>query len=718
MSTYHKSRTSIALVFLFLGFMYVASATTLYVDQNVAGGSNDGSSWANAFTDLQFALTEAESNLAVDQIWVAAGTYKPIDAYGIGDGSTRYNHYRLINGVAIYGGFAGTETMLSQRNIQSNPTILSGDIGTEGVSTDNCYHVFYHPSGTDLDVTAVLNGFTITGGNADDAIWPHDSGGGMFNYSGSSPTVSNCTFSNNAASNWGGGIINDELCDPTITDCTFSGNTAPYGGGMHNYNSLPEVTNCTFSTNAATTSGGGMYNDLSSLVLTNCEFTGNDSEYGGGIYSFSSDLSATNCIFKSNTADFGGGIYFEESTSPTVTSCLFSGNATSIGGYGGGIANEYGSDASIINCTFSGNAAGYGGGVENYDSAPVITNTILYGNTSDFNGNEIFNDTSTPTISYCDISGSGGSSSWDTGLGTDGGGNIDSDPLFVDADGADNTPGTADDDLQLQSTSPCIDAANGDVAPTTDILGNDRYDHPMDDIGTGAPTYVDMGAYEYQVTAMTDLLCSENPDFDGNGTKDLLWEKDSNSANYITLMASGNGVRGPLQYIPNSMGGVLEIVGFGDFDGNGTTDLLWEKDSTSAKYITLMTSGTGACGPLQYIPNSTGGVLEIVDLGDFDGNGTTDLLWEKGSTSANYITLMTSGTGARGPFQFISNSTGGTLEIVDLGDFDGNGTSDLLWENTSTSANFIRRMALNTGVPGPFQYIPDSSGGTLEIIAP
>jgi hypothetical protein len=102
-----------------------------YVKWN-ASGANNGTSWANAFTSLQSALAVAASP---DNIWVAQGTYKP--------GTTRLDTFEMVDGVQIYGGFAGTETLFSQRNPALHPTILSGDIGTAGVTTDNSYHVVH-----------------------------------------------------------------------------------------------------------------------------------------------------------------------------------------------------------------------------------------------------------------------------------------------------------------------------------------------------------------------------------------------------------------------------------------------------------------------------------------------------------------------------------------------------------------------------------------------
>ena len=78
----------------------------------------------------------------------------------------------------LYGGFDGAETQRDERDWENNATILSGDIGVSGNNTDNCYHVFYHPDGTNLDSTAVLDGFTVTAGNAA-GVFPHSNGGGI-----------------------------------------------------------------------------------------------------------------------------------------------------------------------------------------------------------------------------------------------------------------------------------------------------------------------------------------------------------------------------------------------------------------------------------------------------------------------------------------------------------------------------------------------------------
>ncbi|MHC4889087.1 MAG: choice-of-anchor Q domain-containing protein [Planctomycetota bacterium] len=165
------------------------------------------------------------------------------------------------------------------------------------------YHVVQCANGEDANT--VLDGFTITGGNADGPDPNDQSGGGMFNYQ-SSPTVINCMFIGNTAVTFGGGMSNINNSSPRVTSCTFSGNNATYGGGMHTLNnSNPTVTNCTFSGNTAISWGAGMRNFESSPTVTNCTFSDNTVKYqsGGGMHNHKSNTTITNCIFWDNAPD-------------------------------------------------------------------------------------------------------------------------------------------------------------------------------------------------------------------------------------------------------------------------------------------------------------------------------------------------------------------------------------------------------------------------------
>ena len=194
-----------------------AQGEIIYVDADATTGGDNGSDWPNAFTDLQEALADAEAG---QQIWVAEGTYKPSAEHG-GTGD-RYRSFQMMNGVAIYGGFDPSvgDDAWEERDWANNETILSGDVGIEGDPDDNAYHVFFHPAGTNLNGTAILDGFTITGGNANsDIALAHERNGGGMHNDGSSPTLANVAFSRNSAWLYGGGVYNANGSAPSLREC-------------------------------------------------------------------------------------------------------------------------------------------------------------------------------------------------------------------------------------------------------------------------------------------------------------------------------------------------------------------------------------------------------------------------------------------------------------------------------------------------------------------
>jgi hypothetical protein len=370
-------------------------------------GTGNGSSWADASGDLQEMINVSVEN---DQIWVAAGTYKPNRQ---ADNITvivpdRSNAFVLKKDVKIYGGFAGYESSIADRNWANNITTLSGDIDNDGTLNEgNAYHIVI--SAGDVG-DALLDGFTITGGNA---------------------------FNNNSIS------VNSQTIEKS------------YGGGIYIINSNPTLNNIIIVGNKGD-SGGGIYNYSSSPVLTNVIISGNISDYGGGIYNVISSPMLTNVIVSGNNATYDGGGMYNDSSSPILTNVTISGNTANRDG--GGIFN-----------------------IEN--SFPVLNNTIVWGNGS----NNIDNDGSTPIYKYSLVEGSGGSSSWDSSFGTDGGNNIDTDPQFV---GSGNN--------SLQPVSPAVNAGDNALYLTARGIGNFTGEKDL----AGNPRLfganIDMGAYEAQ----------------------------------------------------------------------------------------------------------------------------------------------------------------------------------------------------------------------------
>lgn len=514
-----------------------ATGSVVYVDSSKVVGGN-GTSWANAFKYLQDALTAAQTNSCINQIWVAKGTYYP------DEGSGKFNNDRnasfvMKNDLSIYGGFAGNETVLSSRNWQTNPTILSGDIDQNDGDNfanngGNSFHVIFNNNG--LNSTAVLDGFTLKGGNstfAGGGMYNNNAssptlanciftvniaiqGGGMYNQ-GSSPTLTNCSFNGNKGTSGGGGMHNVSS-SPTLLNCSFSGNKGSDGGGMYNNNaSSPMLTNCSFSGNNATSQGGGMFNQSSSApTLTNCSFSGNTAFFGGGVnnVSLSSTSTFTNCNFSANGANFGGGMY-NNSSAPILINCSFAANNAS--SQGGGMHNN--SSSSILtNCTFAANnASQLGGGIFNNASSPTLTNCIIWGNTANSNGS-IYNINSSPGITYSLIEGASG------GTGNLDGTIASNNPLFQQMPAV--SPFTAGN-LRLQATSPVINKGSniadldgtGTGTATIADIANDLDGNARIQLGT-----VDMGAYESSCQAQGDPTVFGNNQWNvygynsGNGT--------------------------------------------------------------------------------------------------------------------------------------------------------------------------------------------------------
>ncbi|NEU70272.1 hypothetical protein GK091_25570 [Spirosoma agri] len=310
------------------------NATIRYVSPQGAG-SQTGANWANALpgTSLQAAINASRSG---DQVWVAGGMYKP----GRPANTDRAVSFAMKEGVAIYGGFVGTETSLDQRPTSNTvsgsggatqpvSSTLSGDIGRMGDRTDNSFHVIYNPVSLSLTSTAILDGFVITGGNAD----------GL----------------GNAESLYGGGIYNkgsglDQVCSPHIRNCAFVANSANFGGAIYNdgHNSgisSPRLINCAFVTNTAgEVYGGAIYNDgrrgTSNPTLVNCSFVANTADRGGALFNDGRD-GGTNKPALINCVLFGNGgantIFSTDGASVTARYSLFDNTVT---GYNDGGNNR------------------------------------------------------------------------------------------------------------------------------------------------------------------------------------------------------------------------------------------------------------------------------------------------------------------------------------------------------------------------------------------
>ncbi len=406
--------------------------TVWYVDDDGEPG-NGCTAWDDACPELQTALSLAEAS---DQIWVAIGTYEPdYDVNSDQHTGDRTATFQLISGVAIYGGFDGTEMGLEQRAGLFEETTLSGDLlendGPDFANNDeNCYHVV---TGSGVDETATLDGFSIAGGNADGECCSDNSGGGISNHNGS-PTIMNCMVVNNSASGIGskGGGMHNRNANPIIDHCSFEGNAADVGGAVCNdENSSPSITNCMFENNVARGGqsnpfvgrGGGIYNRLNSnSTITQCVFKGNVADsFGGGICNANSDPIITQCTFEDNTASSGGGIYNGNASDPDIFACLFHDNSAF---RGGGMSNEFNSNPMVMSCLFHHNFASSGGGLFNrFNVSPTVINCIFSENSTTGSGGGMDNvGANTVTVSNCIFRGN--SAAQGGGFRTYGTGNV------------------------------------------------------------------------------------------------------------------------------------------------------------------------------------------------------------------------------------------------------------------------------------------------------
>jgi predicted outer membrane repeat protein len=588
--------------------LHAIDPTVSYVDPT-ATGSNDGTSWTNAFTSLQDALA---IGTPADEIWVAQGTYYPDE----GSGQTnddRSSTFTLIDDVEIYGGFPNGGSPFAERDPGAHRTILSGDLAKNDQpefanNDENAYHVLTAIAVSD---SSILDGFTITAGNANGSTqFSLAYGGGLLCSYGAQPTVRDCSFFDNSA-RYGGGVYNTDDSSPIFTNCSFAENSASlYGAGIYNDSSSPVVTNCHFSSNSAQR-GGGIYNNSSSPILTDCSVSNNlASSSGGGVYNNDSTPTVHNCRFSGNSASSGGGIYNNDS-SPNITNGSFSGNTASSNG--GGIYNGGGSSTNITNCSLSGNSASEsGGGIYNRDSFAFLTNCSLSGNSALLGGG-IYGDTFIGAdgdpfvrsrLTNCilwnnrDSSGVGTANSSVTrrsgpspiylhclvqGFNPSGTGNLDgtnalNNPRFaipVDPASAPTTSG----DLRLLAGSPALDAGNDTRNPTmSDLAGNPRK------IGT-----IDLGALEGEVN---DPAFFWNTDFDGDGHPfgiEIAMDMDPEAPNPSPLVGFTTGTNGvPVLTFPRTptptSDYVLKVMRSSDLSSGSFTEIF---------KITPTTDGSG-----------------------------------------------------------------------------------------------------------------------------
>lgn len=225
---------------------YVLRGSPIYVKPGAVGG---GTSWTNAI-DLQGALDMA---IYGDDIWIVTGEYKPTQT------TDRSEYFEIKEGVSLYGGFLGSELTLNERDWENNSTIISGDIGEEGLMSDNSYNVIRMNGTLEYPITekSILNGLVIEGGYADVLSGNLERGAALL-LSYASPLVVNCSFRNNYAENYGGAVFGNTSSSPHFYNTIFSENSVQTYGGAVFAGSPMQFVNCVFYSNQATSRGGAI----------------------------------------------------------------------------------------------------------------------------------------------------------------------------------------------------------------------------------------------------------------------------------------------------------------------------------------------------------------------------------------------------------------------------------------------------------------------------
>ncbi|MBN2802463.1 MAG: hypothetical protein JXR91_05180 [Deltaproteobacteria bacterium] len=331
----------------------------VYVNNTISDDSgNDGRSWATAFSTVYkgintaTAIKNSSENCYSIEVWVASGTYLPThDSTGNNaPADARTVTFALAKDIGIYGGFKGDELLRTERDVNANETVLSGDIGVSDELSDNSYHVV---TGAD---NSIIDGFTITKGQtiSDPDPLPIKLGAGLYAID-VTLSVENCVFTDNHSAVNGGGIF-VENSNLTLKNSTFSKNYATNGGGIEFYKcATSQVINCMFDNNQGSNNGGGIYSNISSPSIYNT-------------------------VFDTNTAHYGGAAFNYDNSSPIFINCLFYGHYEVL-------ENRLSSNPQIINSIIWNNTTLFD---DNYDS--TTTTTVTYSNVQLPDNTKVYND--------------------------------------------------------------------------------------------------------------------------------------------------------------------------------------------------------------------------------------------------------------------------------------------------------------------------------------
>lgn len=598
---------------LLCSFGITVNAQT-YVNAN-ATGANNGTSWANAYTDLH----SATYNTTSGEIWVAQGTYVPSKTFTNNiPGNNSLKTFRVQFNVQVYGGFNGTETALNQRDWKNNPTILSGDVGA-GLKA---YNIVRFDGNNN---TTIFDGFIVQDGRANGTS--EQFGGAIFSTS-ASPIIRNCKFINNNAQQHGGAVY--------------------ISGGA-----TPQVLNCEFSNNTTTQyDGGALYiNGVTNTIVANCLFNGNTANrYAGAVVIQNTNTSqVNNCTFVNNQRGTGGtgrALFLSASVgSPvmSVNNCVFYNNLP----IGGDDVNRNGSSSYTVNNSYS--DAGNAG----FTNSGTLTN-ILSGNPffTDFDNDDF-------TLQCKSALVNSGSTSGLTIPATDLDGNIREFGTAIDMGAYENVITTIG--IDASKTSIC----NGDFVilnGTCDPTGYSWDNGVANGIAfypTATQTYTCTGlgtATTEQITITVLNFSDENV----NGPNSVCY----NTSATVSIPNSANGA----QYFLKD--NATDVIIDGPVTGNGSAINFTTNNITATKTYAVVGANNYNISPLGALDFD--GVNDHINAGSASRSISTQIsiaAWIKTTASGTNQFIVSKYTGSLG-YLLIINTTG----KVQIDGRDGSGT--------------------------------------------
>ena len=346
-------------------FIFITRNNIIFVRAENNGQGRNGSSWVRAYNTLWEALDAATSG---QEIWVADGTYYPDVPSANPNYGDQTSSFDLVGNVAIYGGFAGNETSLDERDPDTNLTILSGDLGGDDTTNDDGV------TETAADINGSnswmivrgkgsnfrLDGFTITGGKTNAELSLDNTGPGLFVEAGrNNGVIANCRFLG-FSSEGGGGAVYVEGSGTIFENCHFSGSEAAGNGGALLATKAVTLTDCVFQSNDSPGGGGAVQLQGSGThVLRRCTFQGNHAGVAGGAISFSSGGTGviTNCLITGNSSSAtSGAIIANNGAYLTITNSTLCSNYAQ--NNGGAIAIAGSSTVNFFNSIAWANAVG------------------------------------------------------------------------------------------------------------------------------------------------------------------------------------------------------------------------------------------------------------------------------------------------------------------------------------------------------------------------